>query len=373
MNKLITRRDFLKLSGLAFGAVTLGTGLVNGSSNTGLLINDFPRQPDGELGALARVAVKQVDVRSRPNDQSPIVGNRFRDQVLQLYEELRPPDAPIFYNTLWYRVWGGYIHSARLQKVDIHLNDPPSWVTPAGQLGEVTVPFTTAYQFTKWDGWKPWRGSRLYYSSIHWVTAVEEGPDGEPWYRVVNELSQSEVYLVPAVHLRLIDPSEYSPISPEVPADKKKIEVSLQEQMLRAFEGERLVLETRISSGVPNSRLFKDQLPTATPTGKFVIYSKMPSKHMGSVAGGEEVEESGGFTLPGVPWTCFFRSPGGYALHGTYWHNNFGLQMSHGCINMRNEDARFIFRWSTPQYDPLKIESSSDWELTGHGTPVYVF
>ena len=93
---------------------------------------------------------------------------------------------------------------------------------------------------------------------------------------------------------------------------------------------------------------------------------------MGSVAGGEEIEASGGFTLPGVPWTSFFRSPGGYALHGTYWHNNFGLQMSHGCVNMRNEDALFIFRWSTPVYDPLKIESPDDWEVTGHGTSVLI-
>ena len=114
-------------------------------------------------------------------------------------------------------------------------------------------------------------------------------------------------------------------------------------------------------------------LPTSTPLGDYVIYSKMPSKHMGSVAGGEEVEASGGFTLPGVPWTSFFRNPGGYALHGTYWHNNFGLQMSHGCVNMRNQDALFLFRWTTPVFDPLKIENHADWEVTGHGTRVRVY
>jgi len=69
----------------------------------------------------------------------------------------------------------------------------------------------------------------------------------------------------------------------------------------------------------------------------------MPSKHMGSVAGGEEVEEQGGFTLPGVPWTSFFKSPGGYAMHGTYWHNNFGLQMSHGCVNLRQRRCALDF------------------------------
>ena len=77
---------------------------------------------------LVRVAAKQVDVRTRPNDQAPIVGNRFKDQIIQVYEELRPPDAPRFYNTLWYRVWGGYMHSARLQVVQIRLNEPAKWI-----------------------------------------------------------------------------------------------------------------------------------------------------------------------------------------------------------------------------------------------------
>jgi len=99
----------------------------------------------------------------------------------------------------------------------------------------------------------------------------------------------------------------------------------------------------------------------------------MPSKHMGSVAGGEEVEENGGFSLPGVPWTSFFRDPGGYALHGTYWHNNFGLQMSHGCVNMRNEDALWLFRWTTPVFDLSTVESDRGWEKTGSGTQVYVY
>jgi len=72
--------------------------------------------------------------------------------------------------------------------------------------------------------------------------------------------------------------------------------------------------------------------------------------------------------LPGVPWTCFFAQ-GGYAFHGTYWHNNFGLQMSHGCINMRNADAKWLFRWTTPVFAE-KIESPDDWEKTGFGTRV---
>jgi lipoprotein-anchoring transpeptidase ErfK/SrfK len=358
MRKTLSRRDFLKIAGLALGSLAFKP--------------DFPRQPERDTGMLARVASKQVDIRARPNDEADIVGNRFKDQLIHIYEELHPPDAPKYYNTLWYRVWGGFVHSGHLQIVKIQMNDPVRYIPASGHLAEVTVPYTTAYQHNRYDGWIPWRGSRLYYSSTHWATGVEPGPDGQPWYQITNELSDSEVYLVPAEHLRLIPPVEYTPLSVDVPPGKKRIKITLHEQTLRAYEYDTIVLETKISSGIPNPRLEGDDYPTNTPQGEFKIYSKMPSKHMGSVAGGEEVEQSGGFTLPGVPWTSFFKSPGGYALHGTYWHNNFGLQMSHGCVNMRNEDALWLFRWTNPVYDPMKIENPNDWEVTGNGTLVVV-
>jgi hypothetical protein len=98
----------------------------------------------------------------------------------------------------------------------------------------------------------------------------------------------------------------------------------------------------------------------------------MPNKHMGSVTGNPDAEESGGFSLPGVPWTCFFVPEWGVALHGTYWHNNFGLQMSHGCVNLRNADAKWLFRWTTPVFD-TEITDRRDWERTGNGTSVVVF
>jgi lipoprotein-anchoring transpeptidase ErfK/SrfK len=71
------------------------------------------------------------------------------------------------------------------------------------------------------------------------------------------------------------------------------------------------------------------------------------------------------YELPGVPWTMAFHKDG-YAMHGSYWHNNFGRRMSHGCINMRNEDALWLFRWSDPPFE------TSDWYTTGLGTLVQV-
>jgi hypothetical protein len=376
MSKDFGRRDFLKMGGVSLSTLLSSLAFSRlkrwqtPEPPVGPFSPPFPREMERDQGELARVTISEIDLRSEPRDDAPIIGKRYRDQLVHIYEEVIPPDAPAFYNRLWYRVWGGYLHSAHLQKVQVRLNLALTSVPESGQLCEVTVPYTTAYIKDRWEGWQPWRGSRLYYTSTHWATGLETGPDGKAWYQITNELSSSEVYIVPASHLRPVLPKEYAPISTDVPPHEKHIEVSISEQRLRAFEYDQVVFSTRISSGIP-SRTPPGELPTATPTGRFRIYSKMPSKHMGSVAGGPEVEDNNGFSLPGVPWTCFFKSPGGYAFHGTYWHNNFGLQMSHGCVNMRNEDSLWLFRWTTPEFHAT-IESHADWERRGNGTLVLI-
>ncbi len=353
----ISRRDFLKISGLALTSLAFS--------------KDFPRSGEQDSGDIARVTVDEIDLYSGPRDDSTIIGKRYRDQIVHIYYEVQGPNGPA-YNPLWYRVWGGYLHSRFLQRVKIQHNSELNSVPESGQLCEVTVPYTTAYQFTPKGGWHPWEGERLYYETTHWATGVQAGPDGEPWYQITSELDAYLKYFVPAIHLRAIPDSELSPISADVPDQNKRIEVDLSQQTFRAYEYDQVVRETRISSGLPTSRRLKpSDLPTATPPGRHRIYSKLPTKHMGSVSGNPDAIQAAGFSLPGVPWTSFFLNPGGYALHGTYWHNNFGIQMSHGCINMRNEDAKWLFRWSTP-YFKTPVESQDDWERRGNGTIVDV-
>ena len=72
--------------------------------------------------------------------------------------------------------------------------------------------------------------------------------------------------------------------------------------------------------------------------------------------------------LVGVPWCSFFTGQG-HALHGTYWHNNFGVPMSHGCVNMRNEDALKLFRWSRPSAAYAEINQAT-LDVKGYGTAV---
>src|SRR5439155_13069357 len=109
----------------------------------------------------------------------------------------------------------------------------------------------------------------------------------------------------------------------------KWIDVNLSTQMLVAFEGARPVFSTRISSGVARH---------PTVTGIFHVYAKLPSQRMTGGVGREH------YDLPGVPSVMYFY--GGYSIHGTYWHHNFGHTMSHGCVNASRSAAAWLYSWT---------------------------
>ncbi len=289
---------------------------------------------------LGRVTIARITVRPEPSFRAPVIGYLYRDMVVRLLEEVRSPAGPR-HNPRWYRVVGGYIHSGYVQRVRVRLQRP--WRGPfpeEGRLGEITVPFTRAYRRTR-RGWQ--KVYRLYYQAVFWVKGLTEGPDGTPWYRLWDDLLRLE-YAIPAVHMRLIEPEEVTPLSPEVPPEEKRIEIDLRAQKVWAYEGDRLVLETTISSGVPSKEIPDNGIPTETPTGHFRIYLKTPSRHMGD---GNLVSALDAYELPGVPWVSFFHRTG-VAFHGTYWHDNYGTPMSRGCINMRVEEALWVYRWTMP-------------------------
>lgn len=349
MSRSPSRRDFLKLSALALGS---------------LAFNPFPQSPGDEQypsGLIGRIGRDSISVFREPAwPKGETVGYLFKDNLVNLYYELMPSSGPPF-NPRWYRVWNGYIHSAYVQRVSYRFNEPVDELPKSGQLCEVTVPYSQIYQYVLYDGWH--RRSRLYYQSTHWAVGVDEGPDGTPWYRLHDELREDQ-YHVPASHMRLIPDEEISPLSPDVPPEEKRIEVSIRNQTLTAYEGDQIVFFTPVSTG-SDYKPDPNGLPWNTPVGGFRVQSKMPSKHMGT---GNLASE--GYDLPGVPWTCFFTSEG-HAFHGAYWHDNFGSPMSRGCINMRCDHAKWLFRWTTPVFK-TPIENHADWERRGSGTLVIV-
>jgi hypothetical protein len=200
---------------------------------------------------------------------------------------------------------------------------------------------------------------RIYYSTLHWITGLEDGPDGQAWYKVLDEADKSQHYFVPASHLRPVAPEEFSPLSPDVPSDNKYIDCNLQIQTLFCYENHQEVHRADISSGLIG--LYP------TPTGRFSIQVKLPARDMHGSDRFASDEEN---VLSGVPWCSFFTNEG-HAFHGTFWHDNFGQPMSHGCINMRNEDARWLFRWTTPKAGSDQINQQT-LDVKGMGTTVLV-
>jgi len=321
----ISRRDFLKLSGMALGSMAFKAYTP-------------PLDEGSTRDRLVRVTYPTASVYEEPKMDAAYVRDHYRDDLIDVYEELTPPDGPA-YNPLWYRVWNGYMHSAYLQTVEVRWNEPVDDVRESGQLAEVTVPYTQSFLNSVTYGWQP--VNRLYYSSTHWITGIEEGPNDKPWYRLRDELQPLD-YFAPAEALRPISDEEFEPISPDLPFEAKRVEVSLQEQTVTAYEDDEIVLHTKVSTGIPNYQGGSNGVPTVTPKGRFNIMSKLPSKHMGNARLTDNLND---YILLGVPWTGFFTETG-VAFHGTYWHSNFGVPRSRGCVNLSPGDAQWIFNWA---------------------------
>ncbi len=326
----LTRRDFLKLLLLGVGA--LGWRW-------------FPWPDDGnyapapDRGIWGRVTTARVGIFAAPSLRSPRLGHLYRDMVVAFDEVLTSPYGPE-HNPKWYRLHQGFVYSAYIQRVETRFNPLRTDIPPQGRPGEITVPYTRAYRPLKEGGWQ--KLYRLYYGSIHWVAGLRIGPDGGPWYCLQDDWMHIQ-YCVPAAHVRFIEPEEVTPISPEVPPRDKRIVVDLDAQRLTAYEGDEPVFETQVATGVATLRS-TNGIPTKTPTGIFRIYHKTPNRHMGD---GRLTADLNAYELPGVPWVSFFHE-WGVAIHGTYWHDNFGTPMSHGCVNMRTPEALWLYRWSTP-------------------------
>ncbi|MEZ4557851.1 MAG: LysM peptidoglycan-binding domain-containing protein [Caldilineaceae bacterium] len=105
----------------------------------------------------------------------------------------------------------------------------------------------------------------------------------------------------------------------------RRIEVNLSAQTLTAYQGDVAIMQTTVSTG---------KWSTPTVQGTFHIGTKYASQDMY----GDD------YYLPGVPWVMYFYE--GFAIHGAYWHANFGTPTSHGCVNMRPDEAEILFDWA---------------------------
>ncbi len=334
MLQSITRRDFLKLSGSALALASFPS----------LSLPTLPLPPD-DLAARGesrwgRVTTWRAEVHSEPEPESPRVGERRYDAIVNILDEIEGV-GHYDHNPIWYQIVGGYIYSSWVQPVEYRFNRPVTQVPPPGVLAWVTVPYTDVRAQPDPDSRHNYR---LYYDAIFRVVDVQTDASEQVWYGLRDGLTWSGVNWARAEHLRVIPPEEVKPLSPEV--EQKRIIIELSKQWLTCFEGEDPVFETRLSSGMPGM---------VTPLGVHRVLHKVHTTRMIGGVG------SNYYDLPGIGFVTYFTAKG-VAIHGTYWHNDYGRRRSHGCVNTPTAAAQWVYRWCQPDvpYESQRVIARAD-------------
>jgi len=339
----VSRRDFLKFAGAALAMPLVG-----------------PDPPDpvgtGRPFSLGRVTDAITWAYADPKPGAAKVKSLPRDTVVKIYDSVTD-ESLLPHNPVWNLTPFGWVHAWSLQPVDYKPNRPVREAPESGFWAQVSVPYVAMRS-------KPDDEARLlyrlYYSSVHLVSAYIEDARGRSWYQLKDDQAPGRVEYVRTEGLRRIRPEDMTPISPDV--EDKVIEVSIKDQMLRAYENGSEVFSTRCATGASFTIEGLGVVDFGTPYGKHTVVRKRPSRHM---IGG--VGRSDFYDLPGVPFCTYFTVEGA-AVHGAYWHNDFGHPRSHGCVNVLPEAAQWVYRWTMPAaaYKDALLEVASG------GSPVIV-
>ena len=354
----ITRRDFLKLVGGTAGLMALRP------FSRVMPLAQFPDSP--RLGRLTAT----LDLISAPRVDYPSTEKLYPDTVIPWLREVvaETKDTNVI-NQRWVETPKGFLPSAYVQPVGNKLNTPLQAI-PQGQTGfwaEVTVPYVD-YVLENAEPSSPFlkylkgRGdpTRWYYSQVLRVDQIKLSEvTGKPIYRIVHPVyidnkfagNENDIMWADGSAFHPISAEEMTPISPNIDPAQKRIVANLTYQTLSCFEGLNEVYFCRMSSGAKRDAQGNPVDTWSTPLGKgHQTWWKSISIHM---AGGTV---DAGYDTMGVSWCTFFAGSG-VAIHSTFWHNNFGTPRSHGCINILPEDAKWVFRWTTPEtsVDPYNL------------------
>jgi hypothetical protein len=348
-----SRREFIKLLGLTLGGLALsGNSLDRVFAESGLLRNQQLVLPEFPLNTpLGRICSgdpgAHFPLKSEPYWDAPEVGAAWRDDVFEWKKEVIAKQLdPIRINQRWVETESGYIYGEYVQKSK-HIPQEPLLElpeTPTGERGmwvEIVTPYTgmtfarPPSQYWIRDVVNP----RLYYSQVFWAYDVRRNPENGKVEYLLRQLygAYTDAYWVDASVCRQITPEEIAPIHPD--AEDKHVVVNLMYQTMACYEGDEEVFFAKVTTGG-----IGEEGEWLTPLGTHTIWRKILSTHMSA---GPAV---GNYDISGVPWTTLFDNNGA-AIHSTYWHNNFGTARSHGCVNARPEDAKWVWRWTAPHVD----------------------
>lgn len=181
---------------------------------------------------------------------------------------------------------------------------------------------------------------RLRNGMVLKVAGTVTDENGEAWYKIdpgenirYPERITSGWYVYANLVTAINDDGDHRLEKGDHPTSTKRITVDIEHEMLYAYDGDTLFMQEPISTGLD---------ATPTPKGTFTVYAMTPSRYMQGPLPGVSGQV---YDLPGVPWNLYFTQDGA-VIHGAYWHDHFGQQWSHGCVNLPPEKAKQLYDWA---------------------------
>ena len=326
---------------------------------------EFIQRRPAKLDLWGRITEFGVPVRDVAGAEGKVTGYLPINTVVPIFETVNAtPPASNPHNDIYYRTQAGYLYTNSVQLMKpYHMPEEISQIDTQvdGQPGfwaEVIVPYTVARNVPGGVPMVTENGEAvvLNYGSTYRVVEAQTDDGGYLWYKLDDDKKAAPSYYALARHLRRLSAADLAPISPGA---EKQIKVSLENQRMQCVEDGKIVLDTLVSTGAGGFN---------TPVGEHAVVYKQVSRHMYSDPENEAFSDPNFFDLPGVPFNIFLTTIG-HAIHGTYWHGDFGRARSHGCINVTPETAKFIFRWVDP---PALYESLASGSAKEPGTAIIV-
>lgn len=378
LHRNLTRRDFLKLSGLSVGALAFRP-LISNRLDALSIPKQLAEFPNSEV--IGRVTDPGVFLRSKPSNEAgmdSVIQSLEADTLLEWNQEVVGRVIYGLSNQKYVETPIGYVYGSVLQPTR-NLPNTPITEIPAGKSGfwaEVTVPYVDLAH----EGAiaSPWLQDhilynfppRLYYGQVVWIDRIRTS-NGFVEYRWNEDANgrgygyggtYGEYFWGDGAGFKVLYDEDVATISPDVDPVEKTMSLNLDYQTLSCYEAGREVYFCRVSTGIQFTLADSgEEINYSTPPGTLLTHWKIMSKNM--TAG----DEASGYSTPAVPWCVYIQ--GGIAIHGAFWHNAFGEPRSHGCVNVTPEAAKWIFRWSMPY---VSLDAGEERRsLPDHGTIVY--
>ncbi|QPC83915.1 L,D-transpeptidase family protein [Phototrophicus methaneseepsis] len=229
---------------------------------------------------------------------------------------------------------GYYVQASEFVGVQL----PAGWNHPFGWILDTTGIWASTYPggpATSESGLVP-----LHHERFN-IYAEEKDSEGWTWYMVGPNQWVKQIYM-----------TVIKPIERPEGVSGRWVSIDLYEQSLVAYEDDRPVFATLISTGLPGFD---------TNEGLFEVWARVARDGMSGATGAPDA-----YALESVPWVMYFDDS--ISMHGTYWHNFFGYRRSHGCVNLSISDARWIFEWTARGADDdgeihtqVYVHSSGDY------------